>query len=140
MSEEARNQFQDFRNSKQGIATAVGLVVCIAYGLVARNDLLFGLVMATVYGSGLYAGKRIQAKLVERDQGDSLPAKIIAAIAVSIVASLIIAIVQGSGAVTPMADDNIIVQIIKLFFDNTASTALGIGALVGIYLHGMDAD
>ncbi len=140
MSEEARNQFQDFRNSKQGIATAVGLVVCIAYGLVARNDVLFGLVMATIYGSGLYAGKRIQVKLVERDQGDSLPAKIIAAIAVSIVASLIIAIVHGSGAVTPMEDDNIVIQIVKLFFENTAATAVGIGALVGIYLHGMDSD
>ena len=90
MSEESKDSHQDWRDNKHGIATAVGVVACIAYGLVARNDLLFGLVMATVYGSGMNAGKRIQAKLVERDQGDSLPAKIIAAIAVSIVAALII--------------------------------------------------
>ena len=140
MSEEARNQIQDFRNSKQGIATAVGLVVCIAYGLVARNDLLFGLVMATVYGSGLNAGLRIFKQLAAKGHSESLPAKIIAGVAVGIVAALIIAVVQGAVDVAPMEDDNIIIQIIKLFFDNTAATALGIGALVGIFLPGMDAD
>ncbi len=140
MSEKAKDQHQDWRENKLGIATAVGLVVCVAYGLVARNDLLFGLVMAIVYGSGLNAGKRIQAKLVERDQGDSLPAQIIAAIVVGIVAALIIAVVQGAVDVSPMNDDNIIIQIVKLFFDNSAATAVGIGALVGIYLHGMGTD
>ena len=140
MSENGNDQHKDWRENKQGIATVAGIVVFVALGVLTRNDLLFGLVMATVYGAGMQAGKKILSALTEREQADSMPAKIVAVIVVGIVASLIISLVQGTGLITPMEDDNIIITIVKHFFDNNAAAALAIGALVGIYVHGMDSD
>ena len=69
MSEETKDQHQELKDNRQGIATAAGVVIFIAFGLIVRNDLLFGLVMATVYGSGMNAGVRMSTKLLEGDQG-----------------------------------------------------------------------
>ena len=140
MSEDAKNQLQELRHNKVGLATIVGVAFFVAYGAAASADLLLGLVLATVYGSGLNAGRVILKRLTEAGHGDALPAKIIAAIAVGIVTGLIISLVQGTGLVTPMEDDNIIVTIIKRFFDNNAAFALGIGALVGMHVHQTDSD
>ncbi|MCY4073585.1 MAG: hypothetical protein OXG60_20025 [Chloroflexi bacterium] len=140
MSEETTNQHQEIKDNRHGIATAAGIVICIVYGLLARNDLLFGLVMATVYGSGMNAGVRISKKLLEGDQGNALPARVISAVVVGIIGAVIISIVQGIAPVAPAEGDNIIVAIIKHFFDNSAALALGIGALVGSIAHGMASE
>lgn len=137
MSEETKVQHQELKENRHGIATAAGIVICIAYGLLARDDLLFGLVMATVYGSGMNAGLRISKKLLEGGQGNALPARIVAAIVVGVIGAVVISIVQGIAPVAPAEGDNIIVAIIKHFFNSSAALALGIGALVGSIAHGM---
>ena len=140
MSEETKDQHRELKDNRHGVATAAGIVICIVYGLLARNDLLFGLVMATVYGSGMNAGLRISKKMLEGDQGNALPARVIAAIVVGIVAAVIISIVGGIVPVAPAEGDNVIVALIKHFFDSSAALALGIGALVGSVVHGMAAE
>ena len=69
MSENTEDQHQSFRDNKHGIATAVGVVVCIVIGLITRNDLLFGLVMGTVFGSGMNLGVKISGQLAEKSAG-----------------------------------------------------------------------
>ena len=140
MDETKKDSTQELRHNTHGIATALGVLVCIVFGLVTRNDLLFGLVMATVYGSGLNAGKKIAQALSQQGQGNFLPAKIIAAIVVGIIAALIISVIQGLVDVSPMADDHFLVTIIKHFFDSYAALAVGAGALVGSILHGMSEE
>ena len=93
--------------------------------------------MATVYGSGMNAGVRISTKLLEGDQGNVIPARVIGAIVVGIIGAVIISIVQGLAPVAPAEGDNIIVTIINHFFDNNAALALGVGALAGSIVHGM---
>ena len=88
--------------------------------------------MATVYGSGMNAGVRISTKLLEGDQGNAIPARVIGAV--------IISIVQGIAPVAPAEGDNIIVTIINHFFDNNAALALGVGALAGSIVHGMASE
>ena len=140
MSEETKDQHQELKDNRQGIATAAGVVIFIAFGLIVRNDLLFGLVMATVYGSGMNAGVRMSKKLLEGDQGNAIPARVIGAIVVGIIGAVIISIVQGIAPVAPAEGDNIIVTIIKHFFDNNAALALSVGALAGSITHGMASE
>ncbi|MCY3778707.1 MAG: hypothetical protein OXG78_00230 [Chloroflexi bacterium] len=140
MSENLKETHQEVSKNRHGIATAAGIAFCIAFGLVTRNDLLFGLVMASVYGAGMKAGVKISQMIDKNQEGPAVPAKITGQIAFAILVGLIIAVVQGTGAVTPMQDDNIIIAIIKHFFDLHAAVLAGIGALVGGYLHGMHSD
>ncbi len=138
MSEDLKTR--EASKNRHGIATALGAVLCIAFGLVTRNDLLFGLVMATVYGAGMQAGVRISQTIGKNQEGPAVPAKITGQIAFGILVGLAIAVVEGTGAVTPMEGDNIIITIIKHFFDLHAAVFVTIGALVGGYLHGMHSD
>ncbi len=140
MSEEAKDPNQDLRKNKHGIATALGMAVCIAIGLVSRNDLLFGLVMAAVFGSGMKVGVKISQAVEKNQEGPAVPVKITGMIVFTVIVGLVIAVVQGTGAVSPMEDDNIIITIIKHFFDFNAAVIVGIGALVGGYIHGMHSD
>ena len=96
--------------------------------------------MATVYGSGMNAGVRMSKKLLESDQGKAIPARVIGAVVVGIIGALIISIVQSIAPVAPAAGDNIIVTIIKYFFDSNAALALGVGALVGSIMHGLASE
>ena len=138
MSEDLKTR--EASKNRHGIATALGAVLCIAFGLVTRNDLLFGLVMTTVYGAGMQAGVRISQTIGKNQEGPAVPAKITGQIAFGILVGLAIAVVEGTGAVTPMEGDNIIITIIKHFFDLHAAVFVTIGALVGGYLHGMHSD
>ena len=56
MSEKMDDPHKTVRDNKHGVATAIGLVVCVAYGLVARNDLLFGLAMGSIFISVMKTG------------------------------------------------------------------------------------
>jgi hypothetical protein len=140
MSADLKDAHREASKNQHGIATVLGAVLCIAFALITRNDLLFGLVMATVYGSGMKAGVKISQTIDKNQEGPAVPAKITGQIAFGILVGLIIAVVNGAGVVTPMADDNIIVTIIKHFFDLHAAVFVTIGALVGGYLHGMHSD
>ena len=140
MSENTENQHQSFRDNKHGIATAVGVVVCIVIGLITRNDLLFGLVMGTVFGSGMNLGVKISGQLAEKAPNNLLPAKIVAAIAVGIVTALVLSIINGAVDLAPMEGDNILITIVKHFFDNTAATAMAAGVLVAGLMQGEASD
>ena len=140
MSEKMNEGHQALHKNRHGIATALGMALCIVFGLVTRNDLLFGLVMATVYGSGIKAGVKISEAIDKNQDAPAVPAKIIGAIISGVIAGLIIAVVQGTGAVTPMEGDNFIIAIIKHFFDPNAALIVGIAALVGIYIHSTESD
>lgn len=140
MSEKMNEGHQELHKNRYGIATALGAALCIVFGLVTRNDVLFGLVMATVFGSGIKLGVKISEAIEKNQEAPAVPAKIIGVIISSVIAGLIIAVVQGTGAVTPMEGDNIIITIIKHFFDLNAALIMGIGGLVGGYIHGMLSD
>ena len=139
MSEEAKDQIQDLKKNKVGLATIAGVAFFVAAGAVS-NSILLGLALAAVYGSGLKAGRVILKRLTESGQGDALPAKVIAAVVVGIVTALIVSLIHGTGLVTPMEDDNIIATIIKHFFDGNAALAMGVGALVGMLVHSADSE
>jgi len=142
MSNNGKDEHAVVKDNRHGIVTIIGLVVWVAIGLVVRNDLLFGLVMGTVFTSGLGAGRKISEQLAgqEMQAGTLMPAKIIAAIVTGIIAAIIIAVIQSVVDVSPMEGDNIIIQIVKHFFDMGASVAVATGALVGTVTHGMHSE
>ena len=133
---------QKVRNNRHGIASFFGLVVAAAVGLLVRNDLLFGLVMGTVYGSSLHLGGVIAQRLAQNEQSNMLPAKIIAAVITGIVVAGILALIQGvvGESIFPAEGDNIIILIVKHFFDSGASVAVGAGVLVGAVMHGAGSE
>lgn len=147
MSEGTKDQHQDLKDSKHGIITIAGIAVCVVVGLLARNDLLFGLVMGAVYSSGMGVGKKVAAQIAQNAGEAAQPAKIIGPIAAGIVtgiiALIIISVIRGaigeaSFAVAP--EDNIIVQIVKHFFDGTAAIAVGAGVVVNGLALGMSGE
>ena len=140
MSENTNDQHKDLRENKHGIATIVGLVICVAYGLIARNDLLFGLVTATVYTIGMSIVVITSKRFAGSGQGKLTPARFIGALAVGIAAALAVAVVLAAVDPLSIEGENIIITIIKHFFDDTVTIAFVIGALVGSVLHGMDSD
>ncbi|MCY3778706.1 MAG: hypothetical protein OXG78_00225 [Chloroflexi bacterium] len=145
MSGQAKDQHQELRKSRHGIATAAGIAFFIAFGLVARNDLLFGLVMATIFSSGLGIGRRISTQIADNAPSENLmPAKIIGplagAVVVGIITALILSAIQNAVDVSPMEGDDIIATIVKSFFDSTAALAVAAGVIVGGWVHGMASD
>ena len=58
MSETKHNQLQDLQRSKHGIITVVGIIICVLLALATGRDLLFGLVMGTIFSSGMGIGRR----------------------------------------------------------------------------------
>ena len=144
MSMESKDKHEglaELHKNKHGLYTVAGLVVGAIAGLLLRDDLLFGLVMGTVYISGLGAGRKtITAINANAPAEHIMPAKVIgtviAAIITGIIATVFIAIIRGlvgdeSMAVIP--EDNVIIQIVKYFFDYGAAAAVGIGLLVGAW-------
>ena len=144
LPDEAKEGLQAVRDNSHGMVTIIGLVVWVAIGLVVRNDLLFGLVMGTVFISGLGAGRKISEQLADQEMqaGTLMPAKIIAAIVTGIVVAIIIALIRGfiGESINPMEGDNAIIQIVKHFFDMWASVAVATGVLVGAFTHGMRSE
>ena len=141
MNEEKQKGLQDLAQSKHGLYTIAGLVVAVIIGLILRNDAIFGLVMGTVYISGLRAGRTVitQIELNAPEEGMQ-PAKlvgpVVAAVIAGIIAMVIISVIRGavgeeSFAIIP--EDNIIVQIVKHFFDHGAAFAVAIGLVVGAW-------
>ncbi len=137
MAEKAKDAHADLARSQHGIMTIIALVVAALAGLLTRNDLLFGLVMGTIYLSSHRAGPKVATQIAENAEEAHVPAHIIGSIVAGIVAGLIAAVflfiirsvVGDSINVTP--EDNIIVQIIKHFFDAWAWLPAGLGLAIG---------
>ena len=138
MREETKNQHQKLKDNSHGIATAVGIFVFVAFGLLSRNDLIFGLVMATVYLFGMNVSVKVSKKYAGKGRGNLTPARLIGAFALGIVAALIVAVVLAIIDPLSIEGDSIIITIIKHFFDSTATIGLLAGVLVGSILYGME--
>ncbi|MCY4465034.1 MAG: hypothetical protein OXE46_05825 [Chloroflexi bacterium] len=137
MTENTKDAHADLRQHSHGIMTITALVIVAIAGLVTRNDLLFGLVMGTIYLSSFRAGPKVATQIAENAKEAQAPAHIVGSIVAGIVAGLIAAVILfiirsavGDGInVTP--EDNIIVQIIKHFFDAWAWLPAGLGLAIG---------
>lgn len=141
MPDEAKEGLQAMKDNSHGLVTIIGIIAAVAVSLLMGRDLLFGLVMGTVFVSGLGAGRKIAAALAENAPEHAVPGKIVGAIVTGIIAAAIIAVIRSVvDDINPMEDDNAILQIIKHFFDMSAAAAVGIGALVGAFIHGADSE
>ncbi len=140
MSENMKDQHQDLRKNKHGIATAAGVALCIVYGLAARNDLLFGLVLATVYLFSMNVAVRMCKKFAGRGRGKLTPVRFIGALAVGVVAALIVAVVLAIVDPLSIEGDNIIITIIRHFFDSETTIAFAAGWVAGYILHSMETE
>ena len=148
MSEKPKDAHAELRNNPHAIMSVVALVVAVVAGLVLRNDLLFGLVMATVFMSAHRGGPRVAEQIAENAPEEHAGhahswGSVIAGIATAIVASIIVAVVVGVVGAESMAvqeGDNIIIQIVKHFFDSWAPIAAGLGIAVGSLFHKPQAD
>jgi len=142
MPDEAKEGLQAMKDNSHGIATLIGIIVAVAVSLLAGKDLLFGLVMGTIFISGLGAGRKIATALAENAPDHAVPGKIVGAIVTGIIAAGIIAVIRAvvGESINVMEGDNIIIQIVKYFFDASASAAVGFGALVGAFLHQTDSN
>ncbi|MDE2820856.1 MAG: hypothetical protein OXI40_14080 [Chloroflexota bacterium] len=145
MSEANKDPHQELKDNKHGIITIAGVAVCVVVGLLMRNDLLFGLVMGTVFTSGLNLGGHIAKQIAANAPAEHLmPAKLfgsaISAIIVAAIILVILSIIQGAIDVSPAEGDDIIATIVKSFFDSAASLAVGAGVLAGGLTRGPAAD
>ena len=142
MPDEAKEGLQAMKDNRQGIVFIVSVIVVVAVSLLAGRGLLFGLVMATVFHSGLTTGSKISEALAKNAPDYTLPGKIVGAIVVGIITAVIITVIRGvvGESINVMAEDNIIIQVIKYFFDMNASIAVGAGALAGAFLHGTGSE
>ena len=141
MTEKAHEGLEEVKKNMHGMLSIGGLIVCALLGMLTRGDVLFGLVMGTVFISGLRPGKQVAAAIKENAGENLQPARLfgipIAAIITGVIASVIIAVIRavaGEGiAVVP--EDNVVVQIIKHFFDPTAAVAVAAGLLISASAH-----
>ena len=142
MPDEAKEGIQAVKDNMHGITTIIGLAVVVAVSLLAGSGLLFGLVMGTVFISGLGAGRKISEALAENSPENAVPGKIVGSIVVGIIAGIIIAIIRSvvGESINVMEGDNVIIEIIKHFFDSSAAFAVGAGAFVGAFLHRTDSN
>lgn len=141
MSENMNEEHKDLRGNRHGIATVIGLVLCVLYGLVARNDLVFGLVMGTVFVSVLKAGVIVNTQIAANAPEEhaaiaKVVGSIVAAAIAGIIVSVILAVVNGAVDMSHLESDNIIITIVKHFFDSSAALAVGAGLLFGSLTHG----
>ena len=128
--------------SRHGLVTILGIVICVLLALVTGRDLLFGLVMGTVFSSGLGIGRRIIAQISANAPDENMmPAKIIGplagAIVVGIITALILSAIQGAVDVSPMESDDFIATIVKSFFDSAAALAVAAGVVAGGWADGL---
>lgn len=142
MNEDSQQGLQDLDKSKHGLVTIVGIVVCVLLALLTGRDLVFGLVMGTVYTSGLGIGRRISMQIANNAPAENImPAKIIGplagAVVVGIITALILSAIQGAVDISPMEGDDIIATIVKSFFDSAAALAVAAGVIVGGWVHGL---
>lgn len=145
MSESKQNQLQDLHRSKHGIITVVGIVICVALALVTGRDLIFGLVMGTVFSSGMGIGRRVSTQIRSNAPSKNIgPAltigPIAAAIIVGIITALILSAIQAAVDVSPMEGDDIIATIVKSFFDSAAALAVATGVIAGAWAHGLASE
>ena len=141
MPEEAQEGLQAMKDNSHGIVTIIGIIAAVAVSLLMGRGLLFGLVMGTVLISGLGAGRKIAEALAENAPEHAVPGKIVGAIVTGIIAAAIITVIRSvvGESINPMEGDNVILQIIKYFFDMNAAVAVGIGALAGAFIHRADS-
>ena len=139
MSEETKDQRQDLIDTREVIAIAVGTAIFVTYGLREQDDLLFGLVMASVYIVGLKLAVWTPARFKASVGGKLTLARLVGAFAVGIAAALIAAVVLAIVDPLSWEGDNILLKIIRRFFDSTTVIALLIGSLVGSLLHRKDS-
>lgn len=130
---------------QHGPMTLVGIIVCAVLGFALRGDLVFGLVMGTVFASSMNLGGHIGGQIAANAPSEHLlPAKLfgslISAIIVALIIFFILSIIQSAIDVSPAEGDNIITSIVKSFFDRAASVAVGAGVLVGGLTRGPAAD
>ena len=134
-------ELQDLGKNLHGVATIAGVVVCVLLALLAGRGLIFGLVMGTVYSSGLGIGQRVSAQIRSNAPSENIgPALIFgpiaAAIVVGLITTLILLAIQGAVDVSPLEGDDIIAVIVKSFFDSAAAIAVAGGVIVGGWAHG----
>lgn len=142
MNEDAQKSLRDLDKNRHGLVTVVGIVVCVLLSLLSGRDLIFGLVMGTVFSSGLGIGRRIISQIAANVPDENImPAKIIGplagAIVVGIITALILSAIQGAVDVSPMEGDDFIAAIVKSFFDSTAALAVAAGVVAGGWVDGL---
>ena len=148
MNEDKKSQLEELGRSKHGIYSIAGLVCAVILGLIIRNDALFGLVMGTVYISGLGAGRKVITAIKANVPEESMqPAKlvgpVVAAVITGIIATVILSVIRslvGEESMAIIPEDNVIVQIVKHFFDYGAAPAVAIGLLVGAWGMGSESE
>ena len=136
MNEDAHTGLQNLGKSRHGLVTIAGIIVCVLLALAADRAVLFGLVMATVFSSGLGIGRRVSAQIANNAPSENImPAKIIgplaAAVVVGIITALVLSAIQGAVDVAPAQGDDLIATIVKSFFDSAAALALAAGVIAG---------
>lgn len=145
MNDDAQKGLQGLSKSRHGLSTIAGIIVCVLLALAAGKSLLFGLVMGTVYTSGLGIGRRISMQIAENAPADNImPAKIIGplagAIVVGIITALVLGAIQSAVDVNPLEGDDAIATIVKSFFDSAAALAVAAGVIAGGWSHGLASD
>ena len=144
MNENAPKGMQDLNKNRHGLTTVAGVIVCVVLALAAGKGLLFGLVMGTVYSSGLGIGRRISMQIAENAPAENMtPAKIIGplagAVVVGVITAIILSAIQGAVDVRPVEGDDVIATIVKSFFDSAAALALAAGVAAGGWIHARDS-
>lgn len=138
MSENTQDQHKALRDNKQGIAIAAGLAICVIYGLVTRNDLVFGLVMGTIFIQVMKAGGIVNTQIAANAPAESVAiakvvGSIVAAAIAAIITTVLLTVVNGAVDMNHLESDNIIITVVKYFFDSSAALAVGAGLLFGSF-------
>lgn len=142
MNEEAHAGMQELSKNRHGLVTIAGIVICVLLALVSGKGLVFGLVMGTVYSSGINLGRHIVKQIKANAPAEHLTPAIlfgnfIAAVIVGIIIALILSAIHGAVDVSPVEGDDIIATIVKSFFDSAAALAVAAGVVVGGWVHGL---
>ncbi len=145
MHEQDSKSIHDLKKNRHGLVTIVGIIVCVLLALLTGRGFLFGLVMGTVFSSGLSIGRRIISQIKANAPEENIMAAKIAgplagAIVVGIITALILSAIQGAVDVTPVEGDDFIATIVKSFFDSAAALAVAAGVVAGGWADGLAAD
>lgn len=142
MREDKGTNGHDVKKHRHGLVTIIGIVICVLLALLTGRDLLFGLVMGTVFSSGLGIGRRIIVQISANAPDENIAAAKIfgplaGAIVVGIITALILSAIQGAVDVSPMEGDDFIATIVKSFFDSAAALAVAAGVVAGGWADGL---